>query len=344
MFDTEIKIAIFDCETENAPKEPRDWKNYLWMGLSICCVWVSWQGGKEGRYRLFGKNEIERIVEVLERADQVVSFNGKHFDDPLLSAIYGQKLKLKQHIDIMQVLAEKLGHKVGQEQVARATLGEGKTGHGKFAPTLFKEGRWGELCTYCQDDVRLLKSLYFYALEHERLIVGNKWGKPPRLVQLPGFGSKAHSSGECKAGSNSETERTEHDYRKTQSDSARAKGARSASVAIRGGIETSQKQRITQGNLTSGDQATNPLQKNGKENVNNHPVLVSETQEEKCVQQPPSTSRKLYTPQSRYPYKEPTIPQIHAIRKMMGIPEWAPPPGFTRQQASEEISRLRSRR
>jgi hypothetical protein len=53
-----------------------------------------------------------------------------------------------------------LGHRVGLNALAKATLGESKSGHGLEALQWFKDGRVEDVKKYCLDDVRLTKNLY----------------------------------------------------------------------------------------------------------------------------------------------------------------------------------------
>ena len=70
----------------------------------------------------------------------------------------------------MEEIGKALGHRIRLDAVAQATLGEGKSGAGKNATALWRNGRIDELKSYCLKDVELTRRLYDYATEHGKLM------------------------------------------------------------------------------------------------------------------------------------------------------------------------------
>jgi DEAD/DEAH box helicase domain-containing protein len=62
----------------------------------------------------------------------------------------------------MEHLADRLGFRIGLDNVAGATLGKGKSGSGLDALRWFKEGRMDLIETYCRDDVEVTRRVYEY--------------------------------------------------------------------------------------------------------------------------------------------------------------------------------------
>ena len=70
-----------------------------------------------------------------------------------------------------------LGKRVRLDQVAEATLGKKKSGHGLQAVTWWKQGEIEKIRQYCLDDVRITKEIYDFAIKNNYLkyaIVGEE--------------------------------------------------------------------------------------------------------------------------------------------------------------------------
>jgi hypothetical protein len=108
------------------------------------------------------------LVKRLEGADEVVSFNGERFDNQVLIATLAlPALRIAKSVDLLRIILKAKGgvrYPEGSwklDAISKRTLGEGKLlGDGAFAPQKAREGRWGELFTYCLGDVKLTRSLY----------------------------------------------------------------------------------------------------------------------------------------------------------------------------------------
>ncbi|MCK4386937.1 MAG: hypothetical protein KAV41_02545, partial [Candidatus Pacebacteria bacterium] len=72
-------------------------------------------------------------------------------------------------LDILKEIKNAIGHRLKLDNVANATLGEGKSGNGLEAITWWKTGEIEKIRKYCLDDVRITKELYEYALKNKKL-------------------------------------------------------------------------------------------------------------------------------------------------------------------------------
>lgn len=214
-FETSGNIA-FDIETRTSPYigDP------LWEQTSrweVACI-AAYDFGLR-RYLIFSHNDVQAFLDLLDKCDLIVSWNGWLFDLPVLYKVDkadweksaaanrpggkdGRPLKERSQ-DMLQIVYKELGllpqarckndaklyyggWKIGQ--VAEFTLGTPKVEDGAKAPQLFKEGRWGELYTYCMDDVRMLLNLWEFAQRHcfltngERIVgLGRNQGRTPKI-------------------------------------------------------------------------------------------------------------------------------------------------------------------
>lgn len=155
-------IAFFDTEISKSVDEVGGWENVIQghAGLSAA-VTVAYP---TPRVCLYDLHTVENLVDYLEDASAVVSFNGKGFDVPLLASLVGRPLVLPRHVDLCDLITRYVGKPKrrawGLDAICRRTLGYGKNGTGEFAPTLARTGRYGELFDYCLGDVYLLQELF----------------------------------------------------------------------------------------------------------------------------------------------------------------------------------------
>jgi hypothetical protein len=118
------------------------------------------------------------LVRVLEGADEVVSFNGDRFDNQvLISTLNLPALRLAKSVDLLKVVLQAKGpvrYPEGSwklDSICRRTLSVGKVlGDGAFAPQKAREGRWGELFSYCLGDVRITRHLYRHIANYGYII------------------------------------------------------------------------------------------------------------------------------------------------------------------------------
>lgn len=160
-----MRKIVFDIETSNifqdvGSNDPAD--------LSISVVGVyEYEGDK---YSTFLVEELGKLWAIIENADMLITFNGDHFDIPLLNKYYSGDLFKIKSLDLLKEMQKSAGRRMKLDQIAEGTLGINKSGHGLDAVRWWKEGKIEELKKYCLDDVRITKDLYEYALREGKLI------------------------------------------------------------------------------------------------------------------------------------------------------------------------------
>ncbi len=160
-----MRKIVFDIETENlfqdvGSSDPTD--------LSISVVGVF--DYQTGEYSTFLQEEFVKLWKIIENTDALVTFNGDHFDIPLLDKYYpGDLLKLKS-IDLLKEMQKSAGRRMKLDQIAEGTLGVKKSGNGLEAIKWWRDGEIDKVKKYCLDDVKITKDLYEYALQNNKLI------------------------------------------------------------------------------------------------------------------------------------------------------------------------------
>jgi len=156
-----MKKIVFDIETRNifqdvGSNDPKD------LDISVVCLYDY----ETDTYLSFLQEDFGKLWPILENADMLITFNGDHFDIPLLDKYYPGDLTKIKSLDILKEVKKSLGFRLKLDSIATATLGTGKSGHGLEAVTWWKNGEIEKLIKYCIDDVKVTKEVYDYALKN----------------------------------------------------------------------------------------------------------------------------------------------------------------------------------
>lgn len=162
--------VVLDLETKHTFREFDDHKK---LGISVVAVY----NYADDKGQVFTEKELSKLYPILENASYIVGYNIRSFDLPVLQAYYPGNVEVFPLFDILDDIREKIGRRIGLNDVAFATLNEKKTGHGLMAIDYYKEGKWDELKKYCMDDVWVTKKLFDYGLEKGEIFYMNEIGK-----------------------------------------------------------------------------------------------------------------------------------------------------------------------
>lgn len=159
-----MRKITFDIETKNlftdvGSNNPAD------LDISVVCVHDS----KDDSITSYLEPELKNLWPILEQADVLITWNGDHFDIPLLNKYYSGDLTKIKSLDLMKEVQGSLGRRLKLDTVAEATLGQNKSGHGLDAIQWWQNGEIDKLIHYCKEDVRLTKDLHDYALKNKHL-------------------------------------------------------------------------------------------------------------------------------------------------------------------------------
>ena len=159
-----MRKIVFDIETKNTFHDVKS-NDAVALDLSIVCIYDS----LNNEYSSFLEEELYKLWSIIEQADMLIGYNSDYFDIPLLNKYYQADLTQIKSLDILKEIKDALGKRIRLDQVAEATLGKKKSGHGLQAVTWWKQGEIEKIRKYCLDDVRITKEIYDFALKNSYL-------------------------------------------------------------------------------------------------------------------------------------------------------------------------------
>ncbi|MES2059646.1 MAG: ribonuclease H-like domain-containing protein [Patescibacteria group bacterium] len=159
-----MRKVVFDIETRNIFEDVGKADPTL-LDISLVGVYDY----ETDAYTSYLVEDLPKLWPILERADQLITFNGDHFDIPLLNKYYSGDLSKIKSLDLLVEVRKSLGRRVGLGNIAEATLGVGKSANGLQAVEWWKKGDIENIRKYCLQDVKVTKDVYEYALKHKKL-------------------------------------------------------------------------------------------------------------------------------------------------------------------------------
>ncbi len=162
--------VIIDLETKYTFREFNEHEK---LGISVMAIYD--YATEKGM--VFEEKELNKIFPLLENASYVIGYNSNGFDLPVLQAYYPGNVTSFSTFDLMEDVRQKIGRRLALNDVAAATLGKKKTGHGLMAIDYYKEGKIDELKKYCLDDVLITKELFEYGAKYGEIHFINEIGR-----------------------------------------------------------------------------------------------------------------------------------------------------------------------
>jgi len=147
---------VFDIETKNSFADVGGQENLKDLEVSVAGVYSY----NEDRYYCFDDKELDKLGELLRRANLLIGFSSKRFDLPILEKYFRFNLSAIAHFDILEELEKKIGRRIGLGVLAEANLNIRKTGDGLEAIELWRSGEIEKLKNYCLQDVKITKEIF----------------------------------------------------------------------------------------------------------------------------------------------------------------------------------------
>ena len=118
-----MRKITFDIETKNFFHEVGS-NDPTALDISVVCIHDS----LDNQYKSFLEKDFPSLWPIMEKADVLITWNGDHFDIPLLNKYYSGDLSKIRSIDLMREARNVIGRRLKLDTVAEATLGKKKIG------------------------------------------------------------------------------------------------------------------------------------------------------------------------------------------------------------------------
>ncbi len=156
-----MRYIIFDLETQNTFQDVGSTDSVA-LDISVGTFYDSFSE----TYTTVTVDELQKIWPLLEQADALVGYNSNHFDIPLLNKYYPGDLTQIKSIDLLEDIRKSIGRRLRLDSIAQATVGAKKSANGLQAVRWWREGKIDEIKKYCEQDVKVTKKIFDYALKH----------------------------------------------------------------------------------------------------------------------------------------------------------------------------------
>ena len=164
--------VYFDLETQRTANDAGGWDRKHGMGMSVGVTYST----RSGEYRIYTEKSVDALIDQLVRADLVVGYNVINFDYSVLMGYTVLDLPDRcRTLDLMCDIETKLGHRLGLDSVATATLQVGKTGDGLEAIRWWREGRIMDIAEYCCFDVKCTRLVHEYGISRKQLFYNDRF-------------------------------------------------------------------------------------------------------------------------------------------------------------------------
>ena len=165
------KEIVLDIETQNTFQEVGGYDTSRLKISVIGCYFY-----ETDTYEAFEEHELAALWPRLEHADRIIGYNTIGFDLPVMNNYYSGDFLKFSGLDILAEIQKALGFRLKLDDVAAATVGTRKSGHGLQAVEWWKQGEIQKIKDYCLQDVRVTKDVYEYGLKYGSLAYEDRLG------------------------------------------------------------------------------------------------------------------------------------------------------------------------
>lgn len=161
------KEIVFDIETQSAMLQDL---RALRISVIGCYFYET------DTFEVFEEKELPQLWKRFEQADRLIGYNSKGFDLPIMNNYYSGNFLAFSNLDILEEIYKVLGFRLKLDDVAAATVGQRKSGHGLQAVEWWKQGEIQKVKDYCLQDVKVTRNVYEYGLKYGSLAYEDRLG------------------------------------------------------------------------------------------------------------------------------------------------------------------------
>jgi DEAD/DEAH box helicase domain-containing protein len=140
------------------------------MGVSCAVLYDS----SDNVYSEYLEENLEQLLQKLQKLDLVIGFNIKRFDFQVLRGYFVFDFDKLNCLDILEDVHQYLGFRLSLAHLTQITLGAQKTADGLQALRWWQQGRIREIIDYCKQDVKITRDLYLFGQAHGYILFEDK--------------------------------------------------------------------------------------------------------------------------------------------------------------------------
>lgn len=164
--------VVLDIETKNTFQEVG---GYFTDKLEVSVVVAYFYETDE--YVSYLEADLPKLFNRLEKSGRIIGYNSIGFDMPVLNNYYVGDLLTLSQLDMLAEIHASLGYRIKLDDVAAATIGTRKSGHGLLAVQWWKEGKVQDVIDYCQQDVKVTKEVYEFGKANGFILFDDRIGE-----------------------------------------------------------------------------------------------------------------------------------------------------------------------
>jgi len=168
---------FFDLETQKSAEEVGGWQNLAAMKLALAVTF----NDLNGRFKTYFEKDVNDLFLDLLTADRVVGYNIDRFDLQVLAGYTDRDLSRVRTLDMLADIYRKLGFRLKLADIARATLGVGKSADGLQSLQWWKEGKTDLIEQYCRRDVEVTRDVFLFGRNNGYVLYPDREGRSLRL-------------------------------------------------------------------------------------------------------------------------------------------------------------------
>jgi DEAD/DEAH box helicase domain-containing protein len=184
-----MRYVVFDLETQNIFQDVGS-SDPAALDISVATVY---DYGTD-TYTTVDITELSKLWPIIESADALVGYNSNHFDIPLLNKYYPGELTHIKSIDLLEAIKASLGRRLRLDSIAQATVGAKKSADGLQAVRWWREGNIAAIKKYCEQDVKVTKKIFDYALKNGHVLFKDGYRKKEIPLDITSWIEKEESS------------------------------------------------------------------------------------------------------------------------------------------------------
>ncbi len=163
--------VVLDIETQNTFQDVGGYHHDKLLISVIGCYFY-----ETNTFEAFEEPDFPGLWKRLEQADRIIGYNTKGFDLPVMNNYYTGNFLDFPNLDLLEEIQKALGFRLKLDDVAAATVGTRKSGHGLQAVEWWKQGEIQKIKDYCLQDVNVTKAVYEYGLKYKALAYEDRLG------------------------------------------------------------------------------------------------------------------------------------------------------------------------